>query len=137
LEEKPESKVNATIEAIKSTSATIKTAATDASRTAYDASKKAVKVAGEEIVGDLNGDGKVDAEDAKIALENAKRVAVKSAKEVRKQGRIVLDSELFKDILPYAAIGALIAIPIPIAGPLIGAALGAGLGLYKNATKRK
>jgi hypothetical protein len=40
---------------------------------------------------------------------------------------------LVKDIAPYTAAGAAIAVPIPIVGPTIGAAL----GLYKNATKKK
>lgn len=89
------------------------------------------------LVGDLNGDGKVDIEDAKIALAKAKQVASFAANESIKLGKEVMQSELVKDVTPYAAIGAAIAVPIPIVGPVIGAALGAVLGLYKNATKRK
>ena len=89
------------------------------------------------LVGDLNGDGKVDIEDAKIALAKAKQVASSVADESIKLGKEVMQSELVKDVTPYAAIGAAIAVPIPIVGPVIGAALGAVLGLYKNATKRE
>lgn len=90
-----------------------------------------------ELVGDFNGDGKVDIEDAKIALAKAKQLASSMANESAKLGKEVMKSELVKDVAPYAAIGAAIAVPIPIIGPAIGAALGAGLGLYKNATKKK
>lgn len=89
------------------------------------------------LVGDLNGDGKVDIEDAKIALAKAKQVASFTANESIKLGKEVMQSELVKDVTPYAAIGAAIAVPIPIVGPVIGAAFGAVLGLYKNATKKK
>lgn len=88
------------------------------------------------LVGDLNGDGKVDIEDAKIALAKAKQVASFAANESIKLGKEVMQSELVKDVTPYAAIGAAIAVPIPIVGPVIGAALGAVLGLYKNVTKK-
>lgn len=90
-----------------------------------------------ELIGDLNGDGKVDIEDAKIALAKAKQVAASVANESAKLGKEVMQSELTKDVAPYAAIGAAIAIPIPFVGPAIGAAVGAALGLYKNATKKK
>jgi hypothetical protein len=89
------------------------------------------------LIGDLNGDGKVDMEDAKIAMDKAKQVASVVVDESAKLGKEVMQSELVKDVAPYAAIGAAIAVPLPIVGPAIGAALGAGLGLYKNATKKK
>ena len=89
-----------------------------------------------ELIGDLNGDGKVDIEDAKIALVKAKQVASSIVDEATILGNEVLHSDLVKDIAPYAAIGAVIAIPIPFVGSAIGAAIGAGLGLYKNATKK-
>lgn len=37
-----------------------------------------------------------------------------------------MQSELVKEVTPYAAVHAAIAVPIPIIGPAIGAALGAG-----------
>ena len=42
---------------------------------------------------------------------------------------------LGKDMAKYAAIGAVIAIPVPFVGPIIGAAAGAGLA-YIKAKKR-
>lgn len=67
----------------------------------------------------------------------AKSMVNSATDETAKLGKEVMQSELVKDVAPYAAIGAVIAVPIPIIGPAIGAALGAGLGLYKNATKKK
>ena len=114
----------------------------EAGQAAFEAAKIMGSDAGKfitttaELVGDLNGDGKVDIEDAKIALEKAKQVASSVADESAKLGKEVMQSELVKDVAPYAAIGAVIAIPIPFVGSAIGAAIGAGLGLYKNATKK-
>lgn len=88
------------------------------------------------FIGDLNGDGKVDAEDAKIAYEKAKQVGSSVADESAKLGKEVMQSELVKDVAPYAAVGAAIAVPIPIIGPVLGAAVGAALGLFKSVTKK-
>lgn len=142
MEEK-ESRVNNTIKAIKSATTSVKNIATDASQATYEAGKSAVKTVGKvttttaELVGDLNGDGKVDIEDAKIAVAKAKQATSAAADEAAKLGKVVMESELVKDVAPYAAIGAAIAVPIPIVGPALGAAAGAALGLYKNATKKK
>jgi len=135
--------VDASFEVISSKASSISSAAGDAGRSAYEAGKNASQAVGRVagttalLVGDLNGDGKVDIEDAKIALEKAKQVGSSVADESAKLGKEVMQSELVKDVAPYAAVGAAIAVPIPIIGPAIGAALGAGLGLYKNATKKK
>lgn len=90
-----------------------------------------------ELVGDLNGDGKVDVEDTKIALTKVKQVASSVVDETAILSKKVIRSDLVNDVAPFAAIGALIAVPIPLVGPAIGAAMGAALGLYKNATKKK
>ena len=42
------------------------------------------------------------------------------------------DKQLGKSMAKYAAIGAVIAIPVPFIGPIIGAAAGAGYAYYKN-----
>jgi len=86
-------------------------------------------------VGDLNGDGKVDNEDLKIAMGKAKRIASKVADEARTLGKGVVKNEMVKDAVAGAAIGAVVAIPVPVIGPMAGAAIGAGLGAYKNLTK--
>ena len=87
------------------------------------------------LVGDLNGDGKVDEEDARIAAEWAKKTATSIGHEASRLGKEAMRSDLAKDAASGAAIGAVVAIPIPIIGPMAGAAIGAGLGVYKNFTK--
>jgi len=87
------------------------------------------------LVGDLNGDGKVDEQDAHIAAKWAKNAATSLGDEAAALGKTALRSDLAKDAATGAAIGAAVAIPVPIIGPLAGAAIGAGLGVYKNFTK--
>lgn len=95
-------------------------------------SEKATSIAGQAavVVGDLNGDGKVDAADAKIALSAATGEAGKLAKSVAR-------APLTKDVATYAAVGAAISLPLPVVGPAIGAAVGAGLGLWRNMTRHE
>lgn len=88
-------------------------------------------------VGDLNGDGKIDAEDFKIAAAKAKVIAAATADEAAKLGKEALQSDMAKDAATGAAVGAAVAIPIPLIGPAAGAVVGAGLGIYKNLTKNK
>ncbi len=87
------------------------------------------------LVGDLNGDGKIDEEDARIAAEWTKKKAASVGDEVSKLGKEAMQSDLAKDAATGAGIGAVVAIPVPIIGPLAGAAVGAGVGVYKNITK--
>lgn len=83
-------------------------------------------------IGDLNGDGKVDSEDIRIASEWSKD----KTEKITKIGKNALNSDFNKDVATCAAIGAAIAIPIPLIGPSMGAAIGAGVGVYKNLTKK-
>ncbi len=135
--------VDASFEVISTKASSMSESVGEAGRVTLQAGKNAGQAAGKfvsttaELLGDLNGDGKVDIEDAKIAYERAKQLAASIATESAKLGKDVMQSELVKDVAPYAAIGAAIAVPIPIVGPAIGAAAGAILGLYKNATKKK
>ncbi|MDP3815787.1 SHOCT domain-containing protein [Pseudomonas sp.] len=88
------------------------------------------------LIGDLNGDGKVDEEDARIATEWAKKTASTIGDEAGRLGKEAMRSDLAKDAASGAAIGAAVAIPVPVIGPIAGAAIGAGLGIYKNFTKK-
>ena len=88
------------------------------------------------LIGDLNGDGKVDEEDARIAAEWAKKTANSIGDEASRLGKEVMRSDLAKDAASGAAIGAVIAVPIPVFGPMAGAVIGAGLGVFKNFTKK-
>jgi len=114
--------------------AAINSAGQAVSRTARSAGKFASTVATQ--VGDLNGDGKVDAEDLKIATERAKKAAGAASDEATKLGREALQSDMVKDAAAGAAVGAVIAVPIPLIGPVGGAAVGAAFGVYKNLTKK-
>lgn len=89
------------------------------------------------LVGDLNGDGKVDAEDARIAADWAKKTASSIGGEASRLGKEALRSDLAKDAASGAAIGAVVAVPVPVIGPVAGAAIGAGVGVYKNMTKKE
>ena len=86
-------------------------------------------------VGDLNGDGVVDSEDARIATQWAKEKASAIGDEASKLGKAAVRSDLAKDAASGAAVGAVVAVPIPVIGPAFGAVVGAGLGIYKNVTK--
>ncbi len=89
------------------------------------------------LLGDLNGDGKVDEEDAKIAAEWAKNTARSAVNEVSKLGKEAMKSDMVKDAAAGAVVGAAIAIPVTVIGPLAGGAIGAGLGVYKNIIKKE
>ncbi|MBV5330016.1 MAG: SHOCT domain-containing protein [Chlorobium sp.] len=87
------------------------------------------------LIGDLNGDGKVDEEDARIAAEWTKKTANSIGDEISRLGKEAIHSDLAKDAASGAVIGAVVSLPVPIIGPMAGAAIGAGLGVYKNFTK--
>ena len=99
---------------------------------------KVMKAAGDAavVVGDLNGDGKVDAQDARIAAEWAKKTTGSVADEAFRMGKEAVRSDLAKDAAAGAAIGAVIAVPVPIIGPMVGAVIGGGLGVYKNLNRK-
>jgi hypothetical protein len=86
------------------------------------------------LMGDLNGDGKVDEEDARIAAEWAKKQAVSLGNEAARLGKETARSDLARDAATGAAVGAAIAIPVPVIGPVAGAAIGATIGAYRNLT---
>lgn len=99
-------------------------------------------------IGDLNGDGVVDARDLQIARAYATGALSAAAdglsvagsvvgQEAANLAKSVARAPLTKDVATYAAVGAAIALPLPIVGPAIGAAVGAGLGLWRNATRHE
>jgi hypothetical protein len=79
---------------------------------------------------------KVQSKEFQEGFANLKSTAKNAAKESVRLGRKAGETQLFKDVAPYAIVCALIAIPIPLIGPVLGAAVGTGLGVYKN-FKRK
>lgn len=111
----------------ETTTASLKHKATKLSQDALSLAGKTAT-----LVGDLNGDGKVDEEDAKIARDRVASTLAAGADEAGKLAKSVARTQLTKDVASYAAAGAAIAIPIPVVGPALGAAVGAGLGLFRN-----
>lgn len=114
-------------------------AETSSLRATYNAVGNAVNRAASAVtlqVCDLNGDGKIDAEDFKIAAEKTKGIATAVGSEAARIGKDALKSDMVKDAAAGAAVGAVIAVPIPLVGPPIGAAIGAVLGVYRNFTKK-
>lgn len=87
-------------------------------------------------IGDLNGDGKIDAEDFKIAAARAQQLASAGIDEVSKLGKGAMQSDLVKEAAAGAVVGAVIAVPVPVIGPVAGAVIGASLGAYKHFTKK-
>jgi hypothetical protein len=98
------------------------------------ATKSAGKKVGQAAarVSDLNKDGKVDHEDAKIATAKAKRVTSKVSEKAGALAKKAAKHDMVKDAAAGAAIGAAVAIPVPIVGPAAGAAIGAIVGVAKN-----
>ena len=86
------------------------------------------------LVGDINGDGKVDEEDVRITTEWTKKQAVALGSEAARLGKQAARSDLAKDAATGAAVGAAIAVPVPLIGPAVGAAIGASIGAYRNLT---
>jgi hypothetical protein len=78
-------------------------------------------------------DGKM----ARITRDHAVAVLSGTTEEAGKLAKSVIRSPLTKDIATYAAVGAVIALPLPVVGPAIGAAVGAGLGLWRNMTRHE
>ncbi len=107
-------------------------------RTAGDKVAKAAKDAGKKIgeaavvVGDLNDDGKVDHEDARIAAAKAKVLAAKAADGAGALMKKAAKHDMVKDAAAGAGIGALVAMPLPVIGPAVGAAVGAIAGVVKH-----
>lgn len=87
------------------------------------------------LVGDLNGDGKLDAADVKIARAATAQAAIVVGAEAADLGKSVIRSDMVKQAAAGAALGAVIAIPLPVIGPAIGASIGAIIGMWRSATK--
>lgn len=108
----------------------LSTATTAVARTAQRGAAAAAKAAkaGAVGVGDLNGDGKVDKEDARIAGELAAEAASGIGRTATDAVKAGLKSDIAKSAAGGALTGAAVAVPIPLIGPVIGATAGGILG---------
>ena len=84
------------------------------------------------VVGDLNDDGKVDHEDARIAGAKARVIASKAADQAGTLMKKAGKHDMVRDAAAGAGIGALVALPLPVIGPAVGAAVGALAGVVKH-----
>ncbi len=57
------------------------------------------------------------------------KIVAKEAAQLAKTG---LKSDVGKSVAACAAVGAIVAVPIPFVGPVLGAAVGAGIGLFRK-----
>lgn len=93
--------------------------AVQAANTVSDAVGKTV-----DLVGDLNGDGKFDGEDLKIAIAKGKEVASIVANEAGALAKDVAKSEMVKDTAAGAVVGAALCSVLPVVGTATGAVVG-------------
>jgi len=88
------------------------------------------------LAGDLNDDGKVDLEEAKLAAAKVIAVAGSAASKLGQLGKSALQSELVKGAAAGAVVGGALASVLPVIGTATGAAAGAVLGTYKSVGKK-
>ena len=102
--------------------------------TATDVASKANKVAQTAIttLTDLNGDGKVDAEDLKIALEKAKSIGSEVAEQTGKLAKGATDHPMVKDAAAGALVGGAIGAVLPVVGTAVGATIGAAFSVVSG-----
>jgi phage tail tape-measure protein len=86
---------------------------------------------------DLNGDGKVDSEDARIAAERAGKLATDCGKEAARISKEAIKTDLGKNTAAGAAVGAAVGTAVPLVGTAVGGIIGAGVGAYKGLTTPK
>ena len=105
--------------------------------TASDVTNVASKVAKTTMksLTDLNGDGKIDAEDLKIALDKAKSVGGVVAEQAGEMAKTAVKHPMVKDAAAGALVGGAVASIVPFVGTSFGAAAGALLGVFTGRNK--
>lgn len=120
--------------AAKASASAVSNAAAGATRVSGRAGKKAATAAAATVhyVGDLNGDGRFDAEDLRIAKAAIGKVAVEVGGEAKELGKAALRHQLVRDAAAGAVVGGAIASVVPLVGVPFGAAVGAAAVLVRG-----
>lgn len=79
----------------------------------------------------------IEHEKTQAALGWTKRTAVIAADEATRLGKKAAGTEVAKEAAAYAAVGAAVAVPIPLIGPVGGAIVGAGFAVFKSFKKKE
>lgn len=79
----------------------------------------------------------IEHEKTQAALDWTKRTAVLAADEATRLGKQAAKTELARDAAACAAVGAAVAVPIPLIGPVGGAIVGAGLAVFRSFKKQE
>lgn len=121
--------------AIEGSASAITNVATTAAQTTARAGATVASAASATLhfVGDLNGDGRFDAEDLRIAKEAIGKVAVELGGEALDLGKATLRHPIVKDAAAAALVGGAVAATLPFVGVPLGAALGAATVLAPGA----
>lgn len=113
--------------AAQATAGVVGNAAAIATQASADVGERAATAAGSalNIVGDLNGDGRFDSEDVRIAMAAVGRAAAEVGGEAAELGKGVLRHPAVKDAAAGAIVGGVIGSAVPIVGTHLGAVVGA------------
>lgn len=85
------------------------------------------------FVADLNGDGRFDTHDLRIAKAAVSKVAVELGGEAVEMGKAAMRHQLVRDAAAGALVGGAVASAVPLVGIPFGAAVGAGIVLARGA----
>lgn len=109
--------------------------ASEAAKASAALGSKATKAASAtlDFVGDLNGDGKFDVEDLRIAKATAAKVALEVGGEAASLGKAALRHPLTKDAAAAALVGGAVGAALPLVTVAVGAAAGAAFVVAKVA----
>lgn len=123
----------ATGKAAKSARKTIGKSASRVAKISARIGGKAAEAAAATVnsVGDLNGDGRFDAEDLRIAKNAAGKVAAEIGGEAASLGKAALRHPLTKDAAAAALVGGAVGAALPLVTVTVGAAAGAALVVAK------
>lgn len=77
----------------------------------------------------------INREDTQATIKSVRQKAAETYDDAAEVINRVKPVGLGKDVLPFALIGAAVAIPIPVIGPFIGGAIGAAVGYWRGSNR--